>query len=118
MSQRLNFLMLRGANVRRLPLFQDANGRPAHARRDGSDWSPADWMTALTGEVGEAANIIKKVRRGDFPLNDAREILGDELADIMIYLDLLAFQCGIDLEEAVIRKFNKVSDKQGIKIRL
>jgi len=28
-----------------------------------SDWSLSDWMTALAGEVGEAANIIKKLNR-------------------------------------------------------
>jgi NTP pyrophosphatase (non-canonical NTP hydrolase) len=28
-----------------------------------TDWSLSDWMTALTGEVGEAANIVKKLNR-------------------------------------------------------
>ena len=26
-------------------------------------WSLSDWVTALTGEVGEAANVIKKLNR-------------------------------------------------------
>ena len=27
------------------------------------DWSLSDWMTAVTGELGEAANIAKKLNR-------------------------------------------------------
>lgn len=28
-----------------------------------SDWSTSDWMTATLGELGEAANIVKKLNR-------------------------------------------------------
>ena len=31
-----------------------------------SDWSLSDWMTATTGELGEAANIAKKINRKVF----------------------------------------------------
>ena len=76
-----------------------------------------DWACALAGEVGEACNVIKKLRRGDFKLEDHeyRTILADELADIQIYLDLLAHHAGINLEEATRRKFNIVSEKRGSK---
>ncbi len=70
-----------------------------------------DWLTAVTGELGEAANVLKKVRRGDFTINQARPELADELADVATYLDILAKQCGIDLGKAIIEKFNRVSDK-------
>lgn len=66
-------------------------------------------MTALAGEVGEAANLVKKVRRGDFTLDEAREKIADELADVVIYVDLLAKAARIDLASAVERKFNVVS---------
>jgi NTP pyrophosphatase (non-canonical NTP hydrolase) len=73
-------------------------------------WSPTDWATALAGEVGELCNLIKKMRRGDaIPLQS----VSDEIADVAIYLDLLAARLGINLEEAVVKKFNEVSEKIG-----
>jgi NTP pyrophosphatase (non-canonical NTP hydrolase) len=53
---------------------------------------------ALTGEVGEFANLAKKVAWGDFSLQDGRPQLASELADIFIYLLKLSDQLGIDLE--------------------
>jgi NTP pyrophosphatase (non-canonical NTP hydrolase) len=55
---------------------------------------------ALAGEVGEFANIAKKIARGDFGLDAAKSDLGSELADIFIYLLKLSDQLGIDLEGA------------------
>ncbi len=37
----------------------------------------------------------------------------DELADVMTYLDILAMQLGINLDEAVKSKFNRVSERVG-----
>ncbi len=79
------------------------------------DWSPTDWMTAVAGEVGEAANLIKKLRRGEDIL---AEDVGKELADVVIYLDLLAARMHLDLGECVKDKFNKVSDRVGSTVRL
>jgi len=114
----LTFNTLRDANVKRLPLFKDAQGRPAHSEPDGSDWSLTDWVCAVTGELGEAANMIKKIRRGDFTLARVQREVADELADVVIYLDILAFRCGIDLGEAVMRKWNATSQKVGAPIRI
>lgn len=105
----MQFETLRKANIARLPQFKNRQGEPAHSQPDGSDWSLGDWCTAVTGELGEAANIIKKVKRGDMSLDDARPDLADELADVQTYLDILAFRAGIDLGAATARKFNKVS---------
>lgn len=84
------------------------------------DWTLSDWMTATTGELGEAANIIKKLNRirDGIPGNDKTEDelraqLADEIADTYTYLDLLAQAAGIDLQEAVIRKFIQVSERIG-----
>ena len=70
-----------------------------------SSWTLSDWMTATTGEVGEAANIIKKLNRvrDGIPGNketeqELRDALADEIADVAIYLDLLAQAAGFDLE--------------------
>lgn len=114
----LKFNTLRAANIVRLPRFKDAQGRRAHSQDDGSDWSLNDWMTAVTGEVGEAANLLKKVRRGDFTLAAVQSKIADELADVVIYLDILAYRCGINLGEAVMRKWNAKSRELDIPIEI
>lgn len=73
-------------------------------------WSPCDWMTAACGELGEAANLIKKRRRGE---DIDTEAIAHELADAVIYIDLLAARLGISLSRAVREKFNIVSARIG-----
>lgn len=114
----LNLHDLRRANIARLPLFKNRKGLPAHSERDGSDWALSGWSNACLGELGESANIIKKIERGDMTLEEAREQLAEELADVQTYLDILAFRAGIDLADATIRKFNKVSDRVGCNVKL
>lgn len=109
----LTFRGLRAANLARLPEFKNAKGEQAHSIPDGSDWSFNDWLGAVTGELGEAANLIKKVRRGDLSLEEARDRIAEELADVQTYLDLLAYRCGIDLGAATVDKWNKVSERIG-----
>lgn len=114
MTNGLTFNTLRQANIKRLPLFKNAKGEPAHSKPDGSDWSHAEWLQALTGELGEYANLRKKVLRGDLTMKEALPALADELADVAIYLDILAFQLGIDLGESVMSKWNRTSEKVGV----
>lgn len=83
-------------------------------------WSLSDWMTATLGELGEAANIVKKLNRvrdgikGNAETDsELRAALADELADAYTYLDLTAQAAGIDLESAVLSKFGKVSARIG-----
>lgn len=78
-------------------------------------WSPTDWACAMAGECGEACNMIKKLRRGDDI--DIAEI-GKELADVVIYADLLALRLGLDLGDCVVQKFNEVSERRGSDVRL
>ncbi len=111
MLEPLNFAELRRANFERLPHFKNNLGQPAHDVADGSDWSLGDWMTAVCGELGEAANVLKKIRRGDHTLNAAKPELADEFADVVIYLDILAARCGIDLGNAIRSKWNYTSRK-------
>ena len=113
MNNHLTFGALRRANIARVRLFLNSKGQLAHT--DGvMDWSPNDWMTALCGEVGELANLLKKVRRGDFSPAEAHKQISDELADVQIYLDLLAERMDIDLADATASKFNEVSTRQGL----
>lgn len=113
MTDGLTFNTLRSANVKRLPMFKNSKGGPAHSKADGSDWSLGEWCNAVLGELGEAANIIKKVQRGDLSLAEAKASLADEYADVVTYMDLLAFRTGVNLGEAVISKWNRVSKRVG-----
>lgn len=94
----LTFDQLRKANVDRLPTFRNAKGVPYH-RPDGSDWTLGEWINALGGEVGEAQNIIKKVQRGDFTLDEVIRDLMDEVADVQTYLDIIAYRAGVQIFE-------------------
>jgi NTP pyrophosphatase (non-canonical NTP hydrolase) len=85
-----------------------------------ASWSLSDWMTATLGELGEASNVAKKLNRirDGIPGNketetELRAALADEIADTFIYLDLLAQSQGINLEAAVVDKFNRTSAKIG-----
>jgi NTP pyrophosphatase (non-canonical NTP hydrolase) len=66
---------------------------------------------ALCGEAGELANMIKKRWRDGA---DLTEEIRDELADIRVYLELLA-RCfdieGAKLDEQVQKKLAKVVEK-------
>lgn len=90
------------------------------------DWNGADWSNAMAGEMGEAANVVKKIRRaetGHPGANDPDTVtlvmqLGEELADVVIYADLLASYYGLDLGTEIVNKFNKVSDREGFPEKL
>ena len=96
------------------------------------EWSLGDWGNAMQGEAGEVGDVIKKIRRaetrtGPQTMDDVPALLEEldhEMADTMIYLDLIDHEanrlrrlCGMPesstLSVAVARKFNIVSDKQG-----
>lgn len=86
-------------------------------------WSELEWAAAAAGEVGELCNAVKKRKRAAAGFNDGRAVptiddVGGEIADVICYLDLLAAKLGIDLEQAIIRKFNAVSERVGSKERL
>lgn len=115
----LTFERLRAANLRRC-----ARWHPGGI----GDWSLSDWAVAMAGEAGEAGeacNVVKKLNRERDGITgnakgegDLREDLAAEIADTLIYLDLLAARAGIDLAAAVIDKFNAVSERNGYPDRL
>lgn len=113
----ISFNELRKANVKRCE----------HVFHKLGDWTLTDWATALAGELGEACNIIKKLRRldgadkaVDTPETRAELLnkLAEELADTQIYLDLTAAAAGIDLGESTRAKFNLVSEQRKSDIEL
>lgn len=115
-SASLDFATLRAANLSRC-----ARWHP----RGLKEWSLSDWFTATMGELGEAANVAKKLNRerdgiagNTVSEEELRADLSDEIADVAIYLDILAASEGIDLAKAIARKFNKTSEKVGFPERL
>lgn len=79
------------------------------------EWSVTDWGNATAGEVGELCNKLKKIRRGDIiPLVS----VGEEAADVAIYLDLTCQKLGLNLEQMIVHTFNKKSDEIGSDIKL
>ncbi len=109
--------------------FSDANRKRCESG-DGfnhpiKSWSLSDWMTATLGELGEAANVAKKLNRvRDGVVGNAeteqelRAKLADELSDAFVYLDLLAQSEGIFLAKVVPSKFNKTSEKHNMPHRV
>lgn len=64
-------------------------------------------VVCLVGEVGEFANILKKISRGDMTYDGARSGLQDELTDIFIYVMQIANQMGTDLQDSYLAKLSK-----------
>lgn len=89
-----------------------------------NDWSETDWATAFGGECGEALNLIKKRRRkttdGLQYAKDAPTVqeVVDELADAVIYADLLCTRMNASLEDGIRRKFNEVSERINSKVTM
>lgn len=122
-SKNLSLEYLREVNSKRVELWN----------KDSPAWTPADNLVELVGELGEAANVMKKLRRLkcrmvphknqtpeelDKAEKDYIAHLTDEMGDIVICVDLLAQNLGINLSQAVVNKFNKTSDKYGFPIKL
>lgn len=84
------------------------------------EWDPGKGITIeyrgneLAGEVGEACNHIKKIARERLGIRGTRSSLNDlaeELADVIICVDLIAMHLNIDLRKAIVAKFNATSQK-------
>lgn len=64
-------------------------------------------IVCLLGELGEFANILKKVTRGDFSLEDVKGDLDEELVDTFIYLIKISNQFNVNLEKGYLNKLEK-----------
>ena len=92
----------------------------------GSSWTGADYSNEMCGEVGEAANVVKKLRRIETGTSRGQDAtpegltaqLGEELADVIICAHLVADHYGIDIEQALVDKFNAISEKHDFQERL
>lgn len=130
------------------PTFSGLNFKRAKEIFKVSDKGPEYFALSLAEEVGEVCGALKKLQRGfnpreeskqrakyekymfenseagdcltpeEFWLARAKSNVAKELADVLIYLDLMASHSGIDLDEAVVSKFNSVSEEMKTDIKL
>lgn len=108
----ITFNELRDANVSRCVKF-------GHGGIEG--WNEAEWGNAIAGETGELCNVLKKIIRqmpSDPNQIELRSMASEEIADVIIYLDLLAAKLDLHLGACIKLKFNKTSEKHGFSERL
>lgn len=75
-------------------------------------------MAILTEEVGEVARLISRLYgeqsfKTEEDATNAREKLGDELADVLFVLICLANQTGISLEDSLKKNLEKKTRRDG-----
>jgi NTP pyrophosphatase (non-canonical NTP hydrolase) len=106
--------------------FQQINAeRSARWMAGSPGWTTLEVAGELAGEVGELANVCKKLRRSEMGV-PGNKVSDDELlrqargemADVLIVLGLVASKLGIDLEDAVRETFNAKSKQMGFPERL
>lgn len=88
----------------------------AQARNWEANHTPRNLLLALVGEVGELAEILQwrsDARLATLAQDDPAEWihLGEELADVQIYLARLADVLGVDMSAAVADKLEKNARK-------
>ena len=91
------------------------------------DWSPMEWACAMAGEAGEVCNAVKKLKRletgmrqakGPVSKDEAIQKIAEEIGDVFLYLDLLAQRVGLDTAECIKNTFNRVSIREGFEERI
>jgi NTP pyrophosphatase (non-canonical NTP hydrolase) len=100
--------------------------RKARWHSEMDNWVLSDWSNAMAGEAGEACNVVKKIRRietglrpeVDGSMEELRHKLAMEIADVFLYLQLLASEAGINMTRAIVEKFNFTSRKYDFPERL
>lgn len=96
--------------------FQTLNARRCAEAFDPALHSVEFFAIAIAGEVGEMANELKKVLRGDYPLaGAARQKILNELADVITYSDLMISKLDANTENVIMEKFDEVSRRRGWK---
>ena len=107
--------------------FQEINEKRAiRWHKEGeTQWSLLEWCGAMAGEMGEACNIAKKLRRLDLQLpnkekgidnNKKIELenhLATEIADTIIYGLIILSKLKIDSSLIIAQVFDKKSIEYG-----
>lgn len=88
-------------------------------------WTTSDWFVAMMGELGEAANLVKKLNRVRDGISGNKELpreleakLRKELGDLYVYLDLTCQSLGFNIEDAAVEVFDAKSAEIGYPVRL
>lgn len=109
--------------------FQLANEERCKAgfKHDLSGWSLLEWAGAMAGEVGEACNKAKKLKRidGNLKGNKAQddyptltEAMAHEIGDAIVYGFLTLSAAGYNAEEVIRHVFNTKSNEIGSDIKI
>lgn len=89
-------------------------------RQDSLDWFGEElannlphMVLALCGECGELANLVKKLQRKDFNIDDKLDDIAEETVDVFIYLMNIAALIGLDMEKGYGTKRGINADRFG-----
>lgn len=99
---------------------------------DFRNWSTLEWAGAACGELGEAANVAKKIKRIEDGLTGnevsdhaflqdiapLRAEVAKECADAFLYMCILLSSVEIDFEQAIVDRFNRKSEALGFPERI
>lgn len=74
-------------------------------------------IVCMLGEFGEFSNLVKKVKRGDFSLEQVKGQIDEEFIDIFIYMIKIANQLDINIEQEYLTKMktNKIKFEKFLK---
>lgn len=106
-SDGLTFNALRGANNNRQKEW------PGNEHAD-----VAFRALEVAGEAGELCEKVKKYLRAERGIKGStasKDDIAAEMGDLMVSLDLLAAELGVDLGKATAAKFNGTSEKYGMR---
>ena len=100
-----------------MPQFQELKDA-ANAFRDARDWrqfhNPKDFALSVTLEAAELLEHFQW-KNGDqvtkYLADGGKEVVKEEMADVLIYLLMMADDLNIDLYEAVLDKLRKQDEK-------
>ncbi len=90
--------------------------------RDERDWGqfhhPKDLAIALSIEAAEVLELFrfKSPQQVDGEMPDLRPKLGEELADVLYFVLLMAHDCGIDLSRALPEKLAQNARKYPVEL--
>lgn len=90
------------------------------------DWTILEWAAVIAGEAGEIIGAAKKLRCREKKLGGAQfvdpiegmQATREEVADVILYCDLLLAIMDADFEQTVKDKFNKTSATHGMPFKL